>query len=171
MHTRKTNVQWGNATVELAGEELKVGQKAPDFEVTGIDLKPVTLKDTAGKVRIFCSVPSLDTGTCDTEMRRFNQEAAALPGVEVWTISMDLPFAQKRWCGASGATNVKTASDYKKASFGQSWGVLEPGRHLLSRAVFVVDAQDTIRYYEQVPVVGTEPNYDGALAAARSLLK
>lgn len=169
MSTRKTSIQWGNAAIELAGDEVKVGQKAPDFEVTGVDMKPVTLKDTTGKVRIFCAVPSLDTGVCDIEMRRFNQEAAKLPGVEVWTVSMDLPFAQKRWCGAAGATNIKTASDYKKASFGQRWGVLEPNRHLLARAVFVVDRDDTVRYVEHVPVIGSEPNYDAAIAAARAL--
>ncbi len=169
MQTRKTNVKWGNAEIELAGGEVKVGQKAPDFEVVGQDMKPVTLKDTSGRVRIFSAVPSLDTPVCDTETRRFNVEAGKLPGVEVWTISMDLPFAQKRWCGAAGATAVKTASDWRKASFGINWGVLEPSRHLLARAVFVVDKNDTVRYVEYVPSVGTEPNYEAALSAAKSL--
>jgi thiol peroxidase len=133
-------------------------------------MKPVTLHDTAGKVRIFSAVPSLDTAVCDRETRRFNEEAAKLPGVDIWTISMDLPFAQKRWCGAAGITAVKTASDWKKASFGEHWGVLEPGRHLLSRAVFVVDKDDTVRHVEYVANVGTEPNYDAAIAAAKQLL-
>ena len=170
MKTRKTDVQWGNSPVELAGEEVKVGQKAPDFVLTGQDMKPVTLKDTSGKVRIFSALPSLDTPVCDRETRRFNEEAAKLPGVEVWTVSMDLPFAQKRWCGAAGITAVKTASDYKQASFGQGWGVLEPGRHLLARAVFVVDKDDNVTHVEYVASVGNEPNYDAALQAAKSLL-
>ena len=170
MKTRKSEVQWGKAPVELAGEEVKVGQQAPDFVVTGQDMKPITLKDTSGKVRIFSALPSLDTAVCDRETRRFNEEAAKLPGVEIWTISMDLPFAQKRWCGAAGITAVKTASDYKKASFGEAWGVLEPGRHLLVRAVFVVDKNDQVKHVEYVNSVGNEPNYDAALNAARSLL-
>jgi thiol peroxidase len=169
MTTRKTNVLWGGNPVELAGGEVTVGQKAPDFTVTGNDMKPVTLKDTSGKVRIFSAVPSLDTAVCDTETRRFNVEAGKLPGVEIWTISMDLPFAQKRWCGAAGVTAVKTASDYKKASFGEAWGVLEPNRHLLARAVFVVDKDDTVKHVEYVANVATEPNYDAALAAAKAL--
>src|SRR5258708_4013563 len=102
MTTRKTNIQWGGQPAELAGNEVKVGQKAPNFTVTGNDGKPVTLKDTSGKVRIFSAVPSLDTPVCDTETRRFNTEAAKLPGVEIWTLSMDLPAGQKRWCGAAG---------------------------------------------------------------------
>jgi thiol peroxidase len=170
MNTRKTDVQWGNSPVELAGEAVKVGQKAPDFVVTGQDMKPITLKDTSGKVRIFSALPSLDTPVCDRETRRFNEEAGKLPGVDIWTISMDLPFAQKRWCGAAGISAVKTASDYKKASFGESWGVLEPGRHLLARAVFVVDKDDTVKHVEYVSSVGNEPNYDAVLAAAKSLL-
>jgi thiol peroxidase len=171
MKTRNTTVQWGGNPVALAGDEVKVGQKAPDFNVTGNDMKPVTLKDTHGKVRIFCSVPSLDTGVCDTETRRFNTEAGKLPGVEVWTVSMDLPFAQKRWCGAAGVSAVKTVSDHKTASFGENWGVLEPSRRLLCRAVFVVDADDAVKYVEYVQNVGTEPNYDAAIAATKAILK
>jgi thioredoxin-dependent peroxiredoxin len=170
MSTRKTNIQWGQSTVELAGDEVKAGQKAPDFTLTGNDMKPVTLKDTSGKVRIFSALPSLDTAVCDRETRRFNEEAAKLEGIEIWTVSMDLPFAQKRWCGAAGITAVKTASDYKKASFAQNWGVLEPERHLMVRAVFVVDKDDTVRYVEYVPSVGSEPNYDAVLSAAKALL-
>jgi thiol peroxidase len=170
MNTRKTNVKWGSSEIELAGDEVKVGQKAPDFEVVGQDFKPVTLKDTSGKVRIFSALPSLDTPVCDVETRRFNVEAGKLPGVEVWTISMDLPFAQKRWCGAAGVSAVKTASDWRKASFGQAWGVLEPTRHLLARAVFVVDKNDIVRHVEYVSSVGAEPNYDAIIQAARALL-
>lgn len=168
--TRKTSVKWGPNEIELVGEEVKVGQRAPEFEVVGQDMKPITLKDTSGKVRIFSAVPSLDTQVCDVETRRFNVEAGKLPGVEIWTISMDLPFAQKRWCGAAGVSAVKTASDWRKASFGQSWGVLEPSRHLLARAVFVVDRGDVVRYVEYVPSIGSEPNYDAVIAATRALL-
>jgi thiol peroxidase len=171
MEMRKAVVKWGPNDTDLAGPEIKVGQKAPEFTVVGNDMKPVTLKDTSGKVRIFAAVPSLDTGTCDTETRRFNQEAANLPGVEIWTISMDLPFAQKRWCGAAGVDKVHTASDHRTASFGEAWGVLEPGRRLLARAVFVVDQDDTVRHVEYVKVVSEQPNYDAALQAAKGLAR
>jgi thioredoxin-dependent peroxiredoxin len=168
MEMRKAAVKWGGNDTDLAGPALQVGQKAPDFTVTGVDMKPVTLQDTAGKVRIFSSVPSLDTAVCDTETRRFNVEAAALPGVEIWTVSMDLPFAQKRWCGAAGIDKVKTVSDHKHASFGAAWGVLEPNRRLLARAVFVVDRDDVVRHVEYVPAIGSEPNYAAAVEAARA---
>jgi thiol peroxidase len=170
MSTRKSNVKWGDATVDLVGPEIKVGDAAPDFVVTGNDMKPVTLKDTSGKVRIFSALPSVDTPVCDRETRRFNEEAAKLPGVDIWTVSMDLPFAQKRWCAAAGISAVKTVSDYKKASFGEAWGVLEPNRHLFVRAVFVVDQNDTVKYVEYVPSVGSEPNYEAVINAAKSLL-
>ncbi len=170
MELRKGAVQWGGNETDLAGPEIRVGQKAPDFIVTGNDMKPVRLADTSGRVRIFSAVPSLDTGVCDTETRRFNGEAAALPGVEIWTVSMDLPFAQKRWCGAAGIDKVKTVSDHKDASFGRAWGVLEPGRRLLARAVFVVDRDDVVRHVEYVANVGSEPDYAAALRAARALV-
>jgi thiol peroxidase len=166
---RKTEIKWGDNAVELAGNEVKVGQKAPDFTLTGNDMKPVTLKDTAGKVRIISALPSLDTAVCDRETRRFNEEAAKIPGVEIWTVSMDLPFAQKRWCGAAGITAVKTASDYKKASFAEAYGVLEPNRHLMVRAVFVLDKDDTVKYVEYCSSVGSEPNYEAVIAAAKAL--
>ena len=168
MEVRKAAVKWGVDT-DLVGPEIKVGHKAPDFTVTGVDMKPVTLKDTSGKVRIFSALPSLDTPVCDTETRRFNTEAASIPGVEIWTVSMDLPFAQKRWCGAAGIDKVKTVSDYKKASFGEAWGVLEPGRHLLARAVFVVDKDDVVRHVEYVSSVGNEPDYAAAIEVAKRL--
>jgi thiol peroxidase len=171
MEMRKAAVKWGGNDTDLAGPEVKVGQKAPDFSTVGNDMKPETLKDTSGKVRIFSALPSLDTPVCDVETRRFNQEAASLPGVEIWTVSMDLPFAQKRWCGAAGIDKVKTISDHRSASFGQSWGVLEPGRRLLARAVFVVDKSDVVRHVEYVASVGSEPNYGAALEAARAAAK
>lgn len=169
MQIRKGAMKWGPAEADLAGPELKVGDPAPDFTVTGNDMKPVSLKDTTGKVRVFASVPSLDTAVCDTETRRFNVEAAAVPGVEIWTVSMDLPFAQKRWCGAAGVDKVKTVSDHKTASFGEAYGVLQPDRRLLARAVFVVDQNDVVRYAEYCPTPGDQPNYDAVIAAARAL--
>ncbi|MEW5852244.1 MAG: thiol peroxidase [Myxococcota bacterium] len=169
MATRKTDIKWGANPVDLEGPEVKVGQKAPDFTAVGVDMKPVSLMDTSGKPRVFLSVPSLDTATCDTETRRFNKEATSIGNAEVYVVSMDLPFAQKRWCGAAGVDKVKTLSDHRTASFGSGWGTLEPGRRLLARAVFVVDKDDTVQYVQYVPVVAEEPNYDAALEAVRKL--
>ncbi|MSP61749.1 MAG: thiol peroxidase [Myxococcales bacterium] len=166
---RKAVTKWGGNDTDLAGPEIKVGQQAPEFTVTGNDGKPVTLKDTSGKVRIFASMPSLDTPVCDIETKRFNTEAATIPGVEIWTISMDLPMAQKRWCGAAGVDKVRTVSDHKAGSFGEAFGVLEPNRRLLARAVFVVDKGDVVRHVEYVASVGDQPNYGAALEIARSL--
>src|SRR5664279_1472185 len=131
----------------LIGPDLKVGDKAPGFSVVDNGLGPVTLASSSGKVRIISAVPSLDTPVCDTETRRFNQEAANLPGnVTLLTISLDLPFAQKRWCGAAGIERVTTLSDYRTRSFGKNFGVLIKELLLLTRAIFVIDAEDTIRY-------------------------
>jgi len=155
----------------LLGPELKVGDKAPDFAVVDNGLAPVSLASHAGKIRIISSVPSLDTPVCDTETRRFNQEAAALPDkVAVLTISLDLPFAQKRWCGAAGIDRVTTLSDYQERSFASAYGMLIKELKLLARAVFVIDAQDTIRYMQIVPEVTSEPDYAAVIAAAKSLL-
>jgi thiol peroxidase len=155
----------------LLGPELKVGDTAPDFTAVDTGLAPVSLASSAGKIRIISSVPSLDTPVCDTETRRFNQEAAGLPGeVVVLTISLDLPFAQKRWCGAAGIDKVTTLSDYRERSFGQNYGVLIKELLLLTRAIFVVDAQDVIRYIQIVPEVTSEPDYAAVIAAAKSLL-
>ena len=154
----------------LAGTDVKVGQRAPDFKVTGNDLAEVTLAETGGAVRVFAAVPSLDTPVCDRETRRFNQEVANLPGVHVYVVSMDLPFAQERWCGAAGIDKVTTLSDHRAASFGEAWGVLIPAVRLLSRAVFVVDRSDIVRYVEYLPNVGDEPHYAAALAAVKARL-
>ena len=153
----------------LVGAELKPGDKAPDFTLIGNDMKPVTLADTAGKVRILASVPSLDTPVCDAETRRFNEEAANLPGVEILTVSMDLPMAQSRWCGAAGVKNVRTLSDYRERYFGPAYGVLIQEIKLDARAVFVLDKDNTIRYAEYVKEVAEHPNYAAALDAARKL--
>src|SRR3989338_7146713 len=151
----------------LVGPELKVGQKAPDFQVVAQDLSPVTLANSRGKIRLVSVVTSLDTGICDIQTKRFNEEAAKLPNVAILTISADLPFAQKRWCGAAGIDKVQVLSDHKDASFGTAYGVLMKELRLLSRAIFVVDANDTLRYIEYVPEVASHPNYDAALNAAR----
>lgn len=163
------NVTMQGNPVTLLGKEITVGQTAPDFTLVDNDLETVRLADTSG-VRIFAAVPSLDTPVCDTEARRFNEEAAKLDGVNVHIVSMDLPFAQQRWCGAAGVESVTTWSDHRNASFGENYGVLIEGLRLLARAIFVVDANNTVTYVEYVPEVTQEPNYDQALAAAKSAL-
>ena len=160
----------GNA-LTLLGPAIKAGDKAPDFHVTAQDLSEVSLSQFAGKPILISVTPSLDTPVCDQQARRFNEEAAKLKGVEVLNISVDLPFAQKRWCGAAGAANVKVFSDYKKASFGKAYGALIKELRLLTRAVFAIDAGGTVRYAEYVPEVTTHPNYDAALAAVRQIAK
>jgi thiol peroxidase len=152
----------------LVGPELKPGDKAPDFSMVDNGLKPVTLADTGKTVRIFSVVPSLDTPVCDAQTKRFNEEAASLPGVEIYTVSMDLPFAQKRWCGAFGVDKVKMLSDHKDGSFGSSWGTLIKELRIESRAIFVLNKDNSVRYVEYVKEVADFPNYDAALAAARS---
>jgi thiol peroxidase len=157
--------------VTLVGRETKVGQQAPDVELVANDLSAVKLSSFGGKVRIITSVPSLDTPVCDMETRRFNEEAGRLgDGLVVLTVSMDLPFAQKRWCGAAGVKNVQTLSDYREAAFGKSYGVLIKDLRLLARAVFVVDRAGVIRYQELVTEIASEPNYEAALKAAKGLL-
>jgi len=171
MNERSGIITFKGNPFTLLGPELKVGDKAPDFAVVDNGLAPVSLASSAGKIRIISSVPSLDTPVCDTETRRFNQEAAALPGdVTVLTISLDLPFAQKRWCGAAGIDRVTTLSDYRERSFGQNYGVLIKELLLLTRAIFVVDAQGVIRYIQIVPEVTSEPDYAAVVSAAKSLL-
>ncbi len=160
----------GNPAV-LLGPELKIGDKAPDFKVVDNALQPVTLKTDSGKIRLITVVPSLDTPVCDTMTRRFNQQAAELPDdVVVYTISVDLPFAQKRWCGNAGIDKVKTLSDYQDRSFGWNYGVLLEALKLLARAVVIVDKDDRIAYYQLVPEVTDEPDYEAALAAVKALL-
>jgi thiol peroxidase len=157
----------GNPVI-LLGPALKIGDKAPDFRVVDVTLAPVTLADFAGKTKIICAVPSLDTPVCDTEIRRFNQEAANLPeDIVVLTISLDLPFAQKRWCAGAGIERVKTLSDYQERSFALAYGVLVKELQLLSRSVFVVDGGNTIRYIHHVPEITSEPDYAAVLAAAK----
>ena len=151
----------------LLGPELKAGDKAPDFEAVDTGLKPVSLNTTSG-VRIFSVVPSLDTPVCDAQTKRFNEAAAGLPSVEIYTVSMDLPFAQKRWCGAFGIDKVKMISDHRTGSFGENFGTLIKDLRIESRAIFVVDKDNVIRYAEYVKEVADHPDYDSALEAARS---
>jgi len=153
----------------LVGPELKVGDRAPEFVCVDNDLKPVNLAQTGKEVRIFSVVPSLDTPVCDAQTRRFNEEAAKLPGVEIFAISMDLPFAQRRWCGAFGIDRVKMLSDHREASFGTAYGTLIKELRLESRSIFVVDRNNVIRHVEYVKEVTDFPDYEAALAVARSL--
>ena len=133
-------------------------------------LKAVDLAGTGKGVRIFSVVPSLDTPVCDAQTKRFNEEAGKLPDVSIYTVSMDLPFAQKRWCGAYGVDHVKMISDHKDGSFGQSYGTLIKELRILSRAIFVVDKDNTVRYVEYVKEVADHPNYESALKVAKSLV-
>jgi thioredoxin-dependent peroxiredoxin len=154
----------------LMGQAVKVGDPAPDFEVLANDLSPFKFSTLKGKICVICSVPSLDTPTCDIETRWFNEEAAKLgPEVVILTISMDLPFAQKRWCGAAGVEQVKTYSDHREAAFGQAYGVLIKELRLLARAVFVVDQAGALRYVQLVKELSNEPNYDEVLQAVKQL--
>ena len=155
----------------LVGQEVKVGDLAPDFEVIANDLSPFKFSTLKGTVCVISAVPSLDTPTCDIETRWFNEEAAKLgPEVAILTISMDLPFAQRRWCGAAGVDRVKTYSDHREAAFGQAYGVLIKELRLLARAVFVVDKAGTLRYMQLVKEVANEPNYDEILKAVAQLI-
>ena len=167
---RRGAVTFKGNPVTLSGSEIRAGQAAPAFAAVDVSLQPVKLADGRGKVVILSSVPSLDTPVCDTETRRFNQEVGKLGGVEVWTISMDLPFAQKRWCAAAGVNAVRTLSDFRDRAFGQNYGVLikeGPLAGLDARAVFVIDKDGIVRHVEYVKEITTEPNYEAALSAAK----
>ena len=154
----------------LVGPELKAGDKAPNFETVDNGLQTVDLAKTGSTVRIFSVVPSLDTPVCDAQTKRFNEEAAKLSGVDIYTVSMDLPFAQKRWCGAFGVDKVKMVSDHRSGSFGEAFGTLIKELRIHSRAIFVVDQNNTITHAEYVKEVADHPNYETALAAAKAAL-
>ena len=166
---RKGIITFMGTPMTLEGAAVEKGQKAPDFRLLANDLSPRSLKDYAGKVLVFSVVPSLDTGVCDLQTRRFNGEAAALgEHVRVLTVSCDLPFAQARWCGLAEADQLETLSDHYDLSFGLAYGVVIKELRLLSRSVFVVDAKGVLTYAEIVPEVTHEVDYDAALAAARA---
>lgn len=154
----------------LIGPELKVGDRAPDFVATGVDLSPVTLGDTKGKARVFSVVPSLDTPVCDSQSRRFNQEAVRLQDVGIYTVSMDLPFGQARWCTHTSVDRLVMLSDYQHASFGENYGTLIKELRLESRAIFVLDDAGILRHVEYVSEIGDHPDYDAALAAVKQIL-
>jgi thiol peroxidase len=153
----------------MIGPELKAGDRAPDFLCVDNTLKPVSLAQTGGNVRIFSVVPSLDTPVCDAQTRRFNEEAAKLQGVDIYTVSVDLPFGQKRYCNTFGIDNVKMLSDHRDVSFGANYGTLIKELRIESRAIFVLDRDNVLRYVEYVKEVGDHPNYERALDAAMKL--
>jgi len=170
MTGRESTVTFKGQPLTLVGRLPEVGQPVPDVTLVAGDLEEVTVASFRGSPLIVASVPSLDTPVCSTETRRFNEEAAGLGGsVRVLTVSMDLPFAQKRWCGAEGIAHVTTASDHRDAAFGRAWGVLIRDLRLLARAVFVVDSAGVLRYAQLVPEMTDEPDYDLVLAAACDL--
>ena len=161
-------VKMAGSPMNLVGAVPAVGSTVPSFTVVAGDLSAVTQADLKGN-RVFITVPSIDTPVCDTEVRRFNKEAAALGNVSINVISMDLPFAQARWCGAAGIDAVKLYSDYKDRAFGNAFGVMIEELGLLARAIFIVDEQDVVRYVQVVEEVTSEPNYDEVLATLKTL--
>lgn len=172
MNKTNTNVTFKGNKLTLAGRALKEGETLPPFTLTAQDLSDLRSDSYQGKVMVICSVPSLDTPVCSTEMKRFNQAAHNLTDdLVVLTVSMDLPFAQKRWCGAEGVQHVQTGSDYKYRSFGKAFGVQIEEWGLLGRAVFVVNPQGKIAHLEYVQDVSNEPDYDAALASVNALLE
>ncbi len=170
MDNTKPAVTFKGNPLTLLGNMVKVGDTVPDVRLLANDLSDVKLSDYRGKICVLCSVPSLDTSVCDTETRKFNEHAASLgDDVAVLTISMDLPFAQKRWCGAANIENVRTLSDHRNAQFGNAFGVLVKELRLLARAVFIVDKTGVIRYTEIVDEMTNEPNYEAALKAVQEI--
>lgn len=158
----------GGNPITFSNAPLNVGDQLPAFTLTANDLSPVASEDLTG-LRVFLTVPSLDTPVCDLEVRTFNTKAAELPGVSIYAVSVDLPFAQTRWCGAAGVDVVTALSDYRDRSFGKATGTLIDGLLLLTRAVFIVDASGTVVYVQYVPEVRTAPDYDAAYAKLAEL--
>lgn len=167
--TNRTGITMAGNPITLLGSEVVVGEKARDFTVVDFDLKPVNLADFAGKVKIISVVPSIDTGVCSIQTKKFEAEAAALDDTVVLTISVDLPFAQKRFAGENQIETLRLLSDYQTHDFGVEYGFEIEGLALLARGVVVIDKDDMVRYVEYVKEVTTEPDYDAALAAAKEL--
>lgn len=166
---RKGAITFKNNPMTLIGPEVKVGSKAPDFKVVANDLSEVTLASSKGKTRLISVMPSLDTPVCDLQGKRFNEEASKLPdNVVVLVVSVDLPFAQKRWCGAANATKVQTLSDHRELSFGKAYGAVIKELKLLTRAVFIVGPDDKVQYVEYVKEVTQHPDYDKALNSLKA---
>jgi thiol peroxidase len=171
MKERNAAVTMHGNPLTLVGKELKIGDPAPDVTLLDNGLKAVSLSSYRGKVCVISSVPSLDTPVCDMETRRFNEAAAKLGNdVVIVTVSMDLPFAQKRWCGAAGVERVITLSDHRDASFGIAFGVLIKELRLLARSIFVLDRSGTIRYIQNVKEISQEPDYDGVFKAVQKIV-
>ncbi len=169
MEEKKGVATFKSNPVTLVGPEVKVGDKAPDFRLLTIEMTEVGLSESKGRVRLLSVVTSLDTPVCDLQTQRFEDEAGKLKDVVIYTISMDLPFAQARYCGTHNITNLQTLSDHREASFGVAYGVLVKELRLLSRAVFIVDRGDIVRYVEYVPEITQHPEYDSALEALRKV--
>ncbi|MBI4285438.1 MAG: thiol peroxidase [Chloroflexi bacterium] len=170
MDESKRSVAMKGKRLSLEGPELKVGQKAPDFKLIATDMSEVRLADSRGKVRLLSVVVSLDTPVCDLQTQKFEQEASQVKDVIIYTISMDLPFAQARYCSAHDIKNLKTLSDHREAAFGAAYGVLIKELRLLGRAIFIVDSADMLRYVEYVKEVTQHPDYDKALAALKNIV-
>ncbi len=169
MEEKKERVTFKGNPVTLLGPEIKVGDKAPDFRLLTTDMTEVGLSESKGRVRLLSVVTSLDTPVCDLQTQRFEEEASKLGDVVIYTISMDLPFAQARYCGTHNITNLQTLSDHREASFGVAYGVLIKELRLLSRAVFIVDRDDIVRYVEYVKEITQHPEYDSALETLRKV--
>jgi thiol peroxidase len=167
---RKGIITFQGNPLTLTGNEMRVGDKAPDFNVLNGELKEIGLKDFAGKVKVISVTPSLDTPVCDLQARMFNAEAAKMPAdVTVLNISMDLPFAISRFCSSAGIDKVKALSDHRDASFGNGYGVLIRELRLLARSIFIIDKEDVIRYIQIVRELTNEPDYEKALEALRKI--
>ncbi|MFC1978160.1 thiol peroxidase [Chloroflexota bacterium] len=170
MEESKERVTFKGNWMTLVGPEIKVGDKASDFRLLATDMTEVSLSESRGKVRLLSVVTSLDTPVCDLQTQRFEEEASKLRDVVIYTISVDLPFAQSRYCGAHNIRNLRTLSDHREVSFGTAYGVLIKELRLLSRGVFIIDKNDTVRYVEYVKEVTQHPDYDNALEALRKVV-
>lgn len=159
----------GGKPVTLLGKKLNVGDKAPDFVALKQDLTPFTLKEVSEKIKIVSAVPSVDTGVCELQTKRFNEEASKLKDIAILSISMDLPFALGRFCAVQGIDKVMMLSDHKDASFGEAYGVLIEELRLLNRSIFVLDENNIIRYMEIVAENTNHPDYESALKAVKNL--
>ncbi|NOZ60167.1 MAG: thiol peroxidase [Calditrichaeota bacterium] len=168
---RKGDVTFQGNPLTVIGPKLKIGDKAPNFKILSNELTEVTLNSSAGKIRLISVVPSLDTGICDAQTRRFNEEAAKFGSdVVVLTVSVDLPFAQKRWCGAAGIDRVETLSDHRDMNFGNAYGTHVKELRLEQRSIFIVDKNDIIRYVQYVPEIAQHPDYEEAISALNKVI-
>ena len=170
MQKRNNVIKFGGNAMTLIGTEIKVGDKAPDFTALSPDLSPLSLSSTKGQVRVISVVPSIDTSVCDIQTRWFNEEAAKIDGLTVLSISVDLPFAIKKYCATKGIENIKTLSDHKDLDFGLKYGFVIEELRLLARGTVVIDRDDIVRHVEYVPNVSDLPNYETVMAAVKKYL-